>query len=370
MKIGILKEIKNNENRVALPPTGVDELIHAGHTVLVEKGAGENSGIPDEKYQAVGAQLVSAAEAWAADLVIKVKEPLPEEYQYFRPRLILFTYLHLAANKELTQELIAKGVTGIAYENVQLSDGSLPLLAPMSEIAGRMAAQIGAQLLERSNGGKGILLGGVPGVKRGHVVIIGGGVAGTNTAKIALGLGAQVTILDVDLSRLKELDAQFQGQVQTLFSSSLNIEESLQTADLVIGAVLLPGHKAPTLVTRHMVEKMPEKSVIVDIAIDQGGIFETGDQVATHDDPTYIRENVIHYAVANMPGSVPQTATYALSNATIYYARLLADSPLLEVFEKHAALANAVNTYDGKLTLQAVAKDLDLAYTPLKELIK
>ncbi|KAF1300798.1 MULTISPECIES: alanine dehydrogenase [Enterococcus] len=365
MKIGIPKERKNNENRVALPPTGVDELIREGHQVFVEYGAGLGSGIPDEGYQAVGGVLADQQTVWQADLILKVKEPLPEEYSFFRSGQLLFTYLHLAANKELAQVLMEKNVSALAYENVQLADGSLPLLAPMSEIAGRMAAQIGGQFLERPNGGKGILLGSVPGVKQGNVVIIGGGVAGTNAATIALGLGARVTILDIDLARLKKLDAQFQGQVQTLFSNTMNLEEVLKTADLVIGAVLLPGHKAPTLVTKEMVKSMPKDSVIVDIAIDQGGIFETEDRVTTHDNPTYRKEEVIHYAVANMPGAVPQTATYALSNATISYIRLLANHPFSEIIKTNSVLANAVNTHQGKLTLQAVAEDLSLPFTPL-----
>lgn len=369
MRVGIIKEIKNNENRVALPPSGVYELVRGGHEVWVEKDAGVGSGIPDELYTEVGAKIVSTDEAWSSEFVMKVKEPLQEEYKYFRKDLILFTYLHLAANKPLTEELMKSGVTTIAYENVQLEDGSLPLLAPMSEIAGRMAAQLGAQYLERPNGGKGILLAGVPGVKKGNVVVIGGGVAGMNAAKIAHGLGARVTILDVNLQRLKELDNIFNGQIQTLSSNAINIQETLKTADLVVGAVLLPGHKAPTLVTKEMVQNMPEDSVIVDIAIDQGGIFETGSKVTTHDDPTYKNEGVIHYAVANMPGAVPQTATYALSNATIQFAKLLVSRPLPEVLRENAALARGVNTYQGSLTIEAVAEDLGMTYTPLHGLI-
>lgn len=370
MKIGIPKEIKNNENRVALPPSGVFDLTSRGHQVLVETNAGKGSAISDEEYIEAGAEIVQTAkEAWAAEMVMKVKEPLQEEYQYFREDLLLFTYLHLAANRELTEALVDSGVTAIAYENVQPADNSLPLLAPMSEIAGRMAAQIGANYLERVNGGKGILLSGVPGVRRGNVVVIGGGTVGANAAKIALGLGANVTILDVSVPRLKELDTIFDNQVQTLLSNRYNIQETLKTADLVIGAVLIPGHKAPTLVTTEMVAGMPDHSVIVDVAIDQGGIFETVDHVTTHDNPTYVKEGVVHYAVANMPGAVPQTATYALSNSTLAYANLLANHPLEELLKNNLALQRGVNTYGGRLTLEAVANDLSMDYTPIMDVL-
>ncbi|MBO0452541.1 alanine dehydrogenase [Candidatus Enterococcus murrayae] len=370
MIIGIPKEIKNNENRVALPPSGVFDLTNRGHQVLVEKDAGKGSAITDEEYAAAGATIINdAAEVWAADMVMKVKEPLPEEYQYFRKGLLLFTYLHLAANKPLTEALVNSGVNAIAYENVQPADNTLPLLAPMSEIAGRMAAQIGANYLERVNGGKGILLSGVPGVRRGNVVVIGGGVVGLNAAKLALGLGANVTILDVSVPRLKELDIIFGNSVQTMMSNSFNIQECLKTADLVIGAVLIPGHKAPTLVTKEMVATIPDHSVIVDVAIDQGGIFETEDRVTTHDEPTYVKEGVVHYAVANMPGAVPQTATYALSNSTMSYANLLANNPLEDLLKDNLALRRGVNTYNGKLTIEAVAKDLDMPYTPIDGLL-
>ncbi|MGG5372818.1 alanine dehydrogenase [Enterococcus sp. AZ196] len=370
MIIGIPKEIKNNENRVALPPSGVFDLTNRGHQVLVEKDAGKGSAITDEEYAAAGATIINdAAEVWAADMVMKVKEPLPEEYQYFRKGLLLFTYLHLAANKPLTEALVNSGVNAIAYENVQPADNTLPLLAPMSEIAGRMAAQIGANYLERVNGGKGILLSGVPGVRRGNVVVIGGGVVGLNAAKLALGLGANVTILDVSVPRLKELDIIFGNSVQTMMSNSFNIQECLKTADLVIGAVLIPGHKAPTLVTKEMVATIPDHSVIVDVAIDQGGIFETEDRVTTHDEPTYVKEGVVHYAVANMPGAVPQTATYALSNSTMSYANLLANNPLEDLLKDNLALRRGVNTYNGKLTIEAVAKDLDMTYTPIDGLL-
>jgi len=370
LKIGIPKEIKNNENRVSLPPTGVHELIQAGHEVMVEKNAGAGSAISDEAYTEVGATISDdPAKVWAQDMVIKVKEPLEEEYKYFREGLLLFTYLHLAANKPAAQALMKAKVNAIAFENVQLEDNSLPLLSPMSEIAGRMAAQIGAEFLESPKGGKGILLAGVPGVRQGNVVVIGGGVVGTNAAQIANGLGANVTILDVNVNRLKELDELFQGNVQTLVSNSFNIAEQLKTADLVIGAVLLPGHKAPTLVTREMVADMPDHSVIVDVAVDQGGIFETETHVTTHDDPTYVEEGVLHYAVANMPGAVAQTATYALSNATVRFAKLLAGKPLEEVLKENTALYRGTNTYQGKLVHEAVAHDLGLEHTKLDTLI-
>ncbi|MGL9729891.1 alanine dehydrogenase [Enterococcus sp. DIV0756] len=370
MIIGIPKEIKNNENRVALPPSGVFDLTNRGHQVLVEKDAGKGSAITDEEYVAAGATIIdNAADVWAAEMVMKVKEPLPEEYHYFRKGLLLFTYLHLAANKPLTEALVESGVNAIAYENVQPADNTLPLLAPMSEIAGRMAAQIGANYLERVNGGKGILLSGVPGVRRGNVVVIGGGVVGLNAAKLAVGLGANVTLLDVSVPRLKELDIIFGNSVQTMMSNSYNIQEALKTADLVIGAVLIPGHKAPTLVTKEMVAQMPDHGVIVDVAIDQGGIFETEDRVTTHDDPTYVTEGVVHYAVANMPGAVPQTATYALSNSTMAYANLLANNPLEEILKNNLALRRGVNTYNGKLTIEPVANDLSMEYTPIDELL-
>ncbi|MBV7390845.1 alanine dehydrogenase [Enterococcus sp. ALS3] len=368
MIIGIPKEIKNNENRVALPPSGVFDLTSRGHKVLVETEAGLGSAITDDEYREAGATIVpDAMSAWSAEMVMKVKEPLTEEYQYFRKGLLLFTYLHLAANKPLTEALIKSGVNSIAYENVQPADNSLPLLAPMSEIAGRMAAQIGANFLERVNGGRGILLSGVPGVMRGNVVVIGGGVVGMNAAKIAAGLGANVTIMDVSVPRLKQLDEIFEGNVQTLMSNRYNIQEALKSADLVIGAVLIPGHKAPTLVTKEMVAGMPFHSVIVDVAIDQGGIFATTDKVTTHDDPTYIKEDVVHYAVANMPGAVPQTATYALSNSTMAYANLLANNDLVSLLNDNLALRRGLNTYDGKLTIEPVANDLDLPYTPVEE---
>lgn len=370
MNIGIPKEIKNGENRVALPAAGVFELIKHGHHVFVETQAGMGSSITDEEYQAVGATIVATPEeAWSQELVLKVKEPLAEEYHFLREDLILFTYLHLAANKPLTEELLKTKTKTIAYENVQLADGSLPLLAPMSEIAGRLAAQIGARFLEKTPEGKGILLAGVPGVKKAKVTIIGGGTSGWNAAKIALGLGADVTILDVNGDKLKEIDNQFNGAVKTLFSNHFNIQEEVKQADLVIGAVLLPGHRAPVLVTKEMVAAMPTHSVIVDIAIDQGGIFETIDHVTTHDKPTYIKEGVIHYAVANMPGAVPQTATFALANATLPYIVQLANKGLNQAIEENPALLAGVTTFKGMLTNAAVADDLVLPFTFVQTLI-
>ena len=318
MKIGIPKEIKNNENRVSLSPSGVHALVEQGHTVFVETNAGLGSYFEDVDYKEAGAEIVSEqAKIWDVDMVVKVKEPLESEYQFFKEGLILFTYLHLANEEKLTQALVDNKVIGIAYETVQLPDKSLPLLSPMSEVAGRMSTQIGAEFLQKVNGGMGILLGGVPGVPKGKVTIIGGGQAGTNAAKIALGLGADVTVLDVNPKRLQELDDLFNGRVHTIMSNPLNIEMFVKDSDLVVGAVLIPGAKAPNLVTEDMIKQMKAGSVIVDIAIDQGGIFETTDKITTHDDPTYTKHGVVHYAVANMPGAVPRTSTLALNNATL-----------------------------------------------------
>ncbi|MBL3613276.1 alanine dehydrogenase, partial [Bacillus sp. RHFS18] len=313
MIIGVPKEIKNNENRVALTPGGVSQLIGNGHRVLVESGAGLGSGFTNEDYVSAGAEILEdRTQVWDAEMVMKVKEPLAEEYAYFRQGLVLFTYLHLAAEPELAKALTEKGVTAIAYETV--TDGrSLPLLTPMSEVAGRMAAQIGAQFLEKPKGGKGILLAGVPGVSRGKVTIIGGGGVGTNAAKMAVGLGADVTMIDLNADRLRQLDDIFGHQIKTLMSNPVNIADSVAEADLLICAVLIPGAKAPTLVTEEMVKQMKPGSVIVDVAIDQGGIVETVDHITTHDNPTYEKHGVVHYAVANMPGAVPRTSTLALT---------------------------------------------------------
>ena len=369
MRIGIPKEIKNNENRVAITPAGVLTFINAGHEVLIESSAGVGSGFSDADYEAAGAVITNAQEVWAnAEMVMKVKEPIQEEYQYFRPGLILFTYLHLAAEPALTKALVDNQVFSIAYETVK-SGNKLPLLTPMSEVAGRMAAQIGAHFLEKPEGGKGILLSGVPGVKRGKVTIIGGGVVGVNAAKIAIGLGADVTIIDLNPERLREIDDIFGNQVSTLISNSLNIANAVAESDLVIGAVLIPGAKAPKLVTDAMVQAMTPGSVIVDVAIDQGGIFETADHISTHDQPTYVKHGVVHYAVANMPGAVPRTSTIALTNTTIPYAVQIANKGALNAVQENPALAEGVNTLNGHVTYEAVARDLGYAYKPLKDAI-
>ncbi|GAA3407153.1 alanine dehydrogenase [Paenibacillus hodogayensis] len=370
MRIGIPKEIKNNENRVAITPAGVMAFAKAGHEVRVETQAGMGSGFRDEDYIAAGALICAdAAEVWdRSDMVMKVKEPLAAEYRHFREELILFTYLHLAAEPELAKALTSQGVTSIAYETVQV-DRSLPLLTPMSEVAGRMAAQIGAQFLERPKGGKGILLGGVPGVKRGKVTIIGGGVVGTNAAKIAIGLGADVTIIDMNADRLRQLEDIFGTSLHTLMSNPLHIAEAVAESDLVIGAVLIPGAKAPKLVTESMVRSMTPGSVLIDVAIDQGGIFETVDRLTTHDNPTYEKFGVVHYAVANMPGAVPRTSTMALTNATLPYALDIAKHGV-EVFAHNKALLGGVNTMRGAVTHPAVARDLGLPYTPPEQALQ
>ncbi|MFJ8366690.1 alanine dehydrogenase [Bacillus cereus] len=371
MRIGIPTEIKNNENRVAMTPAGAVHLVQNGHEVFVQKGAGLGSGFTDEEYVQAGAKLVETAEeAWNQDMVMKVKEPVASEYGYFREGLILFTYLHLAPEPELTKALIDNKVASIAYETVQLDNRSLPLLAPMSEVAGRMSAQIGAQFLEKNKGGKGILLAGVPGVKRGKVTIIGGGQAGTNAAKIAVGLGADVTIIDLSAERLRQLDDIFGNQVKTLMSNPYNIAEVVKESDLVIGAVLIPGAKAPKLVTEEMIQSMEPGSVVVDIAIDQGGIFETTDRITTHDNPTYEKHGVVHYAVANMPGAVPRTSTLALTNVTVPYAVQIANKGYKEACLGNTALLKGINTLDGYVTFEAVAEAHGLQYADAKELLE
>ncbi|MDA2596769.1 alanine dehydrogenase [Bacillus cereus group sp. Bc061] len=371
MRIGIPTEIKNNENRVAMTPAGAVHLVQNGHEVFVQKGAGLGSGFTDEEYVQAGAKLVETAEeAWNQDMVMKVKEPVASEYGYFREGLILFTYLHLAPEPELTKALIDNKVVSIAYETVQLDNRSLPLLAPMSEVAGRMSAQIGAQFLEKNKGGKGILLAGVPGVKRGKVTIIGGGQAGTNAAKIAVGLGADVTIIDLSAERLRQLDDIFGNQVKTLMSNPYNIAEAVKESDLVIGAVLIPGAKAPKLVTEEMIQLMEPGSVVVDIAIDQGGIFETTDRITTHDNPTYEKHGVVHYAVANMPGAVPRTSTLALTNVTVPYAVQIANKGYKDACLGNTALLKGINTLDGYVTFEAVAEAHGLQYADAKELLE
>lgn len=370
MKIGIPKEIKNNENRVAITPGGVLSLRTAGHDVFVEANAGLGSGFTDEQYIEAGAVIVKTAkEAWEQEMVMKVKEPLPEEYDYFYEGQILFTYLHLAAEPELTRAMLERKVVGIAYETVQLPNGSLPLLTPMSEVAGRMAAQIGAQFLEKSKGGKGILLAGIPGVKRANVTVIGGGVVGANAAKIAVGLGANVTILDLNPERLRYLDDIFGSSINTMMSNPMNIAESVAQSDLVIGAVLIPGAKAPKLVTEEMVKQMSEGSVIVDVAIDQGGIFETSDRITTHDNPTFTKYGVLHYSVANMPGGVPRTSTIGLTNVTVPYALQIANKGYREACLGNPALLKGLNTVNGFVTYEAVAVAHGLEYKQVENAI-
>lgn len=363
MNIGVPKEIKNNEKRVAITPSGVHALVGAGHTVYIETGAGLGSDFTDEAYKDAGAKIsANAKEVWQQEMVMKVKEPLKEEYGYFREGLVLFTYLHLAAEPELTKALIENKVVGIAYETVQLPDRSLPLLTPMSEVAGRMATQIGAQFLEQPHGGRGVLLSGIPGVKRGKVTIIGGGVVGTNAAKIAIGLGADVTIIDLSPERLRQLDDQFGSSLQTVMSNPLNIMEEVKESDLVIGAVLIPGAKAPKLISEDMVKAMPEGSVIVDVAIDQGGIVATSDRITTHDNPTFTKHGVLHYAVANIPGAVPRTATIGLTNVTVPYALQIANKGYEKACKDNPALFKGINTLDGYVTYESVAEAHGLDY--------
>lgn len=371
MKIGVLREIKNNENRVALTPMGASMLAELGHEVLVEIDAGLGSGFTNMEYIDAGATIIDTAkEVWASvDLALKVKEPQPSEYQYFRRDLTLFTYLHLAAEPELTKALVDSGITAIAYETVEV-DRALPLLTPMSEIAGRMASQIGAQILEKPHGGKGILMSGLPGVPRANVTVIGGGVVGTNAARIAIGLGANVTLMDISPARLRQIDDLFGKTINTLISNKYNIAKQVAESDLVIGAVLIPGAKAPKLVTKEMVQRMSPGSVIVDVAIDQGGICETIDHITTHDAPTYERYGVQHYAVANMPGAVPRTSTMGLTNATMPYIVECAQKGVLQALRENEALLKGLNVIDGTVTYEAVARDLDYPFVPANETVK
>jgi alanine dehydrogenase len=363
MIIGCPKEVKNRENRVALVPGGVKLLVAAGHKVVIEKNAGVGAGIPDEKFKAAGATILDTADkVWEqAEMIIKVKEPIKEEYARMREGQILYTYLHLAAVPELAQELVKRKVTAIAYETIELEDRSLPLLTPMSEVAGRMSVQVGAQCLQKHAGGKGLLLGGVPGVKRGRVTILGGGVVGVNAAKMAIGLGAQVTILDVSARRLAYLDDIFGNYVTTMMSNPENIETRVIESDLVIGGVLVTGAKAPRLVTREMVRAMEKDSVIVDVAIDQGGCIETI-RPTTHDDPVFVDENVLHYGVTNMPGDVPKTSTYALTNVTIKYALDLANKGFKRAMSEDLALRKGLNCYQGKVTHTIVADAVGMPF--------
>ena len=370
MIIGVPKEIKNNENRVALTPAGVVSYVQAGHKVLIETNAGIGSGFTNEEYVAAGAVIIEdAGDVWTqADMIMKVKEPLENEYKYFREGLILFTYLHLAADPELAKELLEKGIIGVAYETVQVGR-ALPLLAPMSEVAGRMATQIGAHYLQTTYGGKGILLSGVPGVERGKVTIVGGGNVGTNAAKMAIGLGADVTILDINADRLRQLDDIFGNSIQTLMSSPYNIAKCVAESDLVIGAVLIPGAKAPKLVTEEMVKTMKPGSVVVDPAIDQGGSIETS-IATTHDNPTFVKHDVVHYCVSNIPGAVARTSTMALTNATVPYGIQIANKGIAKAIVENPALKLGVNTAHGEVTYETVAKDLGYEYVSVEKALE
>ena len=370
MNIGVPKEVKDHETRVGLVPSGVTALVEAGHRVLVESGAGDGSSIPDKFYERAGAEILpTAAQVWAeAGMVIKVKEPQPAEYSFLRPNLILFTYLHLAPLPELTQQLLDSQTTSIAYETIRERDGSLPLLTPMSEVAGRMAVQVGAQYLEKPNGGRGILLGGVPGVAPANVAILGGGIVGTNAAKMAVGLGAHVTIIDRNLNRLRELDDIFNNSIVTLASNDWTIRESARQADLIIGGVLIPGASAPRLIRRDMLRDMRKGSVVVDVAIDQGGCFETS-RPTTHTDPIYYEEGVLHYCVSNMPAAVPNTSTLALTNATFPYALQIANRGFAEAVERSEPIRQGVNTYAGHIIYQAVAESQNRVHKDLRTLL-
>lgn len=371
MIVGLPKEIKDNEYRVGLTPAGVRALTDAHHQVIVEKGAGEGSGFEDGLYQKAGAEIIdSADDVWAkAEMIVKVKEPIEPEYPRMREGQLLFTYLHLAPDKKLTEQLLKRKVTGIAYETITDRRGGLPLLTPMSEVAGRMAIQVGAHYLEKMAGGRGILLGGVPGVPAARVVIIGGGVVGTNAAKIAVGMGAYVTIIDNNLDRLRELDDIFLSKISTLASSAYMIHDAISNADLIVGAVLVPGASAPRLVTRSMLKDVPNGAVIVDVAVDQGGCIETT-HPTTHSNPTYYVEGVLHYCVANMPGAVPRTSTFALTNATLPYTLKLANKGFFEAIRGDVGLKAGVNTYAGHCTYQAVAEAQGLPYTSVDALVE
>ncbi|MEC4761771.1 alanine dehydrogenase [Mycobacterium sherrisii] len=363
MRVGIPTETKNNEFRVAITPPGVAELTRRGHEVLVQAGAGDGSAIADTEFKAAGAQLLSYADqVWAdADLLLKVKEPMPSEYGLLRAGQVLFTYLHLAASRACTDALIASGATSIAYETVQTGDGALPLLAPMSEVAGRLSAQIGAYHLMRTRGGRGVLMGGVPGVKPADVVVIGAGTAGYNAARVASGMGASVRVLDLDINKLRLLDAEFAGRIQTRHSSAYELEGAVKLADLVIGAVLVPGAKAPKLVTNSLVAQMKPGAVLVDISIDQGGCFEDS-RPTTHDDPTFPVHDTVFYCVANMPSAVPKTSTYALTNATMPYVLKIAEQGWQQACRSDPALANGLSTHRGALLSERVAADLGLPF--------
>jgi alanine dehydrogenase len=369
VRIGVAKEIKTDEYRIALTPAGARELVEKGHEVGVETGAGEGSAFTDATYEAAGARIAPVDEVWAdAELLLKVKEPIQSEYARLRDGLVLFTYLHIAADEPLTRALVDSGIAAVAYETVETDSGALPLLAPMSEIAGRLAAQAGAYFLEKPLGGRGLLLGGVPGVAPGRVMVIGGGMVGYNAAVIALGLGANVTILERSIDRMRHLEEVLSGRVSLVMSSRLQIEESVQDADVVIGAVLIPGAVAPKLITREMVRGMKEGAVLADVAIDQGGCAETS-RPTTHSEPVYTCEGVTHYCVANMPGAVPITSTKALTNATLPYVEAIADHGLADAVARDRTLARGVNVLDGKVTYEAVAEAHDLDYAPLEDVL-
>ena len=369
MRIGVAKEIKSDEYRVALTPAGARELVQRGHEVIVESEAGLGSAFPNSAYETAGATIASVDDVWQdSELLLKVKEPVEEEYGRLREGLVLFTYLHVAANEPLTRALVASGVAAVGYETVETDSGALPLLAPMSEIAGRIAAQAGAYFLEKPLGGRGLLLAGVPGVAPGRVLIIGGGIVGYNAAVIALGLGANVTILERSIGRMQHLDEILSGRVSLVMSSTLQIEESVQHADVVIGAVLIPGARAPKLITRSMLAAMKEGAVLVDVAIDQGGCAETS-RPTTHSDPVYTLDGVIHYCVTNMPGAVPITSTKALTNATLPFVEEIAEHGLRSAVARDRALARGVNILDGNVTYEAVAEAHDLDYVPLEDVL-
>lgn len=370
MIVGVPTEIKTREHRVGINPGGVQALVRRGHPVLIQRGAGRGSGISDAEFEHAGATMVDTeAEAWAAEMVMKVKEPLPSEYGYFRPGLVLFTYLHLAAIPELTRALMHAGVRSIAYETIQRPDGSLPLLRPMSEVAGRMAVQVGATYLERERGGKGLLLGGVPGTRRGRVVILGGGIVGTSATRIAIGMGAKVTVIDVSHERMAYLEDVFGTAIETLYSNPHNIEQAVRQADLIVGAVLVPGAKAPTLVDESLLAHIEDGSVIVDVAVDQGGCIATC-RPTDHDHPTYVVNGVVHYCVPNMPGAVPYTSTFALTNVTVRVAESLCELGPRELALSHPAVARGVNTWDGHCTYAEVAHAADVPYTPIEALLR
>ncbi len=370
MIVGIPKEVKVREYRVGMVPGGVRKLVERGHTVIVETGAGLGSGLPDELYKDAGAEIVKDIQIVyeRADMVVKVKEPIELEYDLLREDQIVYTYLHLAADKRLTEKLMERKCIAIGYETIELPDGSLPLLKPMSEVAGRMSIQVGAATLEKENGGKGLLLGGVPGVRCGRVTIIGAGVVGRNAAKMAVGLGAQVDILDIDLKVLDYIDDIFRARVQTLYSDPETIRKSVSQADLLVGAVLITGAKAPNLVTEELVAEMEDGSVVVDVSVDQGGCIETI-RPTTHDDPTFVKHGVVHYGVTNIPGAVAQTSTFALTNTTIGYAVMLADLGVEEAIRKDPALALGVNVYKGHVTCEPVGTSLDLPCCPLADVV-